>query len=149
MPQYATNKKAHFEYEILDIYEAGFVLTGEEVKSIRAGHINMAGAFVTFHNDEAFISNLHISKYKNSNPKKEYEPERTRKLLLSHKEINYLRGKNQEKGLTIVPLSVYTKGPYIKVEIGLAKGKKLHDKRKTIQDREEKRTTSRALKGEY
>ncbi len=149
MPQYAKNKKAYFEYEILDTFEAGLVLTGGEVKSIRTGHINMAGSFVSFHKEEAFLTNLHIPRYKNSDPKKEHDPERSRKLLLNRKEINFLRGKSQEKGLTIVPLSVYTKGTNIKVELGLVRGKKLHDKRKTIKDREEKRNIRRALKGDY
>jgi len=146
---YAKNKKALFDYEILKKVEAGLVLDGQEVKSIRKGGIKLAGAHVVFHKDEPFLLNAHISKYRHAGPLPNYDPNRTRKLLLKKKEIAYLRAKSQEKGLTIVPLSVYTSGRRIKVEIGVAKGKKKHDKREAIKGREAKRQTARALKGNY
>ncbi len=146
---YAKNKKALFDYEILKKVEAGLVLDGQEVKSIRKGGIKLAGAHVVFHKDEPFLLNAHISKYTYAGPLPNYDPNRTRKLLLKKKEIAYLRAKSQERGLTIVPLSVYTSGRRIKVEIGVAKGKKKHDKREAIKGREAKRQTARALKGNY
>jgi len=146
MQTYAVNKKASFDYEILDTYEAGLVLEGQEVKSIRNGNISMKGAFVSFHNEDAFLTNVHISKYKFAGNVTNYDPERSRKLLLKRKEIDYLRGKSQEKGLTIVPLSVYTKGRHIKVSLGIGKGKKKHDKRETIKRRELKRELDRKMK---
>jgi len=148
MPTYATNKKARFEYEILDTFEAGLVLTGQEVKSVRAGRANLKGAFVTFHNDTALLTNMHVPKYKYAGSLVDYSPDQSRKLLLKKREIAYLRGKSQEKGLTIIPLSLYTKGRRIKVEVGVAKGKKLHDKRRSIKKRELDREARRALKGE-
>lgn len=146
---YGINKTARFEYEILETFEAGFVLTGQEVKSLRTRQARLAGAYVTFHNMEATILNLHIPKYAYAGALPTYDPDRTRTILLSKKEIAYLRGKSEEKGLTIIPLSLYTKGRRIKVEIAVAKGKKLYDKRKTIKDREAKRETRRAIKGIY
>ena len=146
MPTYAVNKKAKFDYEILDTYEAGLVLEGQEVKSIRSGNISMKGAFVSFHKEDAFLTNTHIPKYKFAGNITDYDPERSRKLLLKRKEIDYLRGKSQEKGLTIVPLSVYTKGRHIKVSIGIGRGKKKHDKRETIKRRELKRELDRKMK---
>ena len=147
MPTYAINKKAKFDYEILDTLEAGLVLTGQKVKSIRTGHINLKSGFISIYGDNAYLTNVHISKYKYAGQLKDYEPERSRKLLLKAKELAYLRGKSQEKGLTIVPLSVYTKGPHIKVEIGIGRGKKKYDKRRTIKDRETKREVERKMKG--
>jgi len=146
MPTYAINKKAKFDYEILDTYEAGLVLEGQEVKSIRNGNISMKGAFVSFHKEDAFLTNVHIPKYKFAGNVTDYDPERSRKLLLKRKEIDYLREKSQEKGLTVVPLSVYTKGRHIKVSIGVGRGKKKHDKRETIKRRELKRELDRKMK---
>jgi SsrA-binding protein len=146
MPNYARNKKAHFDYEILETVEAGLVLTGQEVKSIRSGSVKLTGGFITFHKGEPMLTNVHIPKYKYSGHALDYEPERSRKLLLKQKEIGYLRGKSQEKGLTIVPLSLYTKGRHIKLAIGIGRGKKTFDKRRTIKKRELDRETRRALK---
>ena len=143
---YASNKKAKFDYEILDTYEAGLVLEGQEVKSVRKGNISLKGAFISFHGTDAFLTNTHISKYKFAGNITDYDPERSRKLLLKRKEIDFLRGKSQEKGLTIIPLSVYTKGRHIKVEIGIGRGKKKHDKRETIKQRELKRELDRTMK---
>ncbi|HRH23329.1 MAG TPA: SsrA-binding protein SmpB [Candidatus Magasanikbacteria bacterium] len=145
MPIFATHKKARFDYEILERLEAGLVLTGAEVKSIRQGSAKLDGSFVMVRGRGATIVNMHIGAYPYAtNP--HYIPDATRKLLLSAKEINYLRGKTEEKGLTIVPLSLYTKGTLIKLEIGIAKGKKIHDKRRTIKEREGKRSLQRMLK---
>ena len=148
MPTYASNKKAKFDYEILETLEAGLVLSGQEVKSIRTGHISLKGAFVTFHAEKAYLTNVHIPKYKFAGNVKNYDPERSREILLKSKELSYLRGKSQEKGLTIVPISVYTKGRRIKVEIAVVKGKKKHDKRRAIKKRELDRETARAMKGD-
>jgi SsrA-binding protein len=148
MPEYAKNKRARYDYEILETYEAGLVLTGQEVKSIRNGFARLDGAFVTFHGDSANLTNLHISKYRYASPKEEYIPDHTRRLLLKKREIDYVRGKSLEAGLTIIPLSLYTKGRHIKVEIGVAKGKKEFDKRETIKKRDTNREIKRALKSE-
>ncbi|MBU0660939.1 SsrA-binding protein SmpB [Patescibacteria group bacterium] len=146
MPTLAKNKKAFFDYTILEKFEAGLVLTGQEVKSLRTGNIRLTGAYVTFHKDSPQLTNVHIPLYKYASPKEEYDPERSRALLLKKKEIAYLRGKTQEKGLTIVPLSVYTKGRKIKIEIGIAQGKKQYDKRRAIQKRDQQREDRRMMK---
>ncbi|MFH1947287.1 MAG: SsrA-binding protein SmpB [Candidatus Magasanikbacteria bacterium] len=143
---YAINKKAKYDYEILDTLEAGLVLEGQEVKSVRTGHISLKGSFVNIHGDEAFLVNAHIPKYKFAGTAIDYDPDRSRKLLLKRKEIDYLKGKSLEKGLTIIPLSVYNKGRHIKIEIGIGKGKKKYDKRETIKKREVKRELSRKMK---
>ena len=146
MKPYAVNKKAKFDYEILDTLEAGLVLTGGEVKSIRSGSASLKGGFITFHNDDANLINVHIPKYKYVGNTKDYEPERSRKLLLKAKEITYLKGKIQEKGLTIIPLSLYNSGRHIKLEVALVRGKKNYDKRETIKKRELNREVKRSLK---
>ena len=146
MPVYAINKKARFDYEILDTLEAGLVLTGTEVKSIRSKQAKLTGGYIMFYGDEPQLINVHIPKYKFSSPLTDYNPERNRKLLLNKKEISYLKGKTEEKGLTIVPITLYTNGRHIKVEIGIAKGKKVFDKRHAIKKRELDRETRRAIK---
>lgn len=146
MSTYAVNKKAKFDYEILDTYEAGLVLFGHEVKSIKTGNISLKGSFVTIHNDDVILSNLHIPKYKYAGSVKDYDPERPRKLLLKTKEIAQLKGKISQKGLTIVPISVYNKGRHIKIEIAVAKGKKKYDKKEIIKKREIKREIDRNIK---
>src|SRR3990167_5689813 len=108
MVVYSENKKALFDYEILEKLEAGLVLSGPEVKSIRAGRAGLKGAFVTFHNGNAHLTNAHIPKYEFAGSLKNYEPERPRRLLLKKKQTNRLLGKSKEKGLTIIPLSLYT-----------------------------------------
>jgi len=145
MTAYSTNKKAYFDYEILEKYEAGLVLTGSEVKSIRKGSVSLKSAYVTFHGNNALLTNVHIPKYPYSTLKN-YDPERSRKLLLKIKEINYLRGKSQEKGLTIVPLSLYNKGRHVKLEIAVVRGKKKFDKRESIKKRELNREIGKRLK---
>ncbi len=145
MPTYASNKKATFDYEILEKFEAGLELTGPEVKSIRNGSLNLKGAFITFLHDEAYLTNAHIGKYKNATILN-YDPERSRKLLLNKKELTYLQAKKHVAGLTIVPLSVYNSGRLIKLKIAVAKGKKQHDKRHAIKEREAKRDMRRTMK---
>ena len=146
MPTYAANKKAHFEYEILEKKEAGLSLLGMEVKSVRAGQVKLTGAFVTFHHTKALLTNAHIGRYRFSSPSLAYDPLRSRTLLLRKKEIDYLRGRTQEDGLTIVPLSIYTKGRQIKLEIAVCRGKKKFDKRASIKKRELGRELSRGIK---
>ncbi len=146
MPTLANNKQVHFDYEILETIEAGLVLTGQEAKSVKAGHMNLKGAFVTFHGSEALLTNAHISKYPQAGPLPDYDPTRSRRLLIHKREIERLRGKLQEKGLTIVPTEVYTKNRFIKVKIGIARGKHLYDKRQTLKKRDAEREIRRTLK---
>ena len=144
MPTLAVNKKVRFEYDILETLEAGIVLHGSEVKSIRNGGAKLEGSFVTIHGNTPTILNLHIAPYRYA-PDPSYIPDTTRTLLLHHKEISYLRGKIQEDGLTIIPISLYTKARMIKLEIGIARGKKLHDKRETIKNRDLDRDLKRYI----
>ena len=148
MPTYAVNKKARFEYEILETLEAGLMLSGPEVKSVRGGHIRLSGAYVTFHGTSASLLNAHIAPYPYAQ-QEGYDPTHSRRLLLKSQEINNLRGKLTEKGLTIIPLSVYTKGDKIKVEIGLGKGKKAFDKRESIKNKDQKREIARKIRQNY
>ena len=141
----ADNRKAYFNYEILDKYEAGLVLTGSEVKSIREGEVSLKDAYVSFRNGEAFLQNAHISEYRASSYNN-HHPERLRKLLLNREEIDKIMGKVQEKSLSCVPLKLYFKKGRIKVELGLGKGKKQHDKRHSIKKKESDRELARALK---
>jgi SsrA-binding protein len=138
----ATNRKANFEYEILNRYEAGIVITGTEVKSIRDGKVNIQESYGRIVNDEVWIINSHINEYKYGNINN-HEPLRNRKLLLNKREIRKIKQQLQEKGLTLVPLKVYFKGSLVKVEIGIAKGKKLYDKRESIKKRDIERNLSR------
>lgn len=141
----AVNKKAGFNYFIIEKFEAGIQLFGSEVKSIREGKVNMTDSYVTVYNGELLIKNLHISPYPQARmfvP----EPKRDRKLLLHKYEISKLIGKISTKGLTIVPTKVYLEKSLIKVEIALCQGKNLHDKRHTTMERETKRETERAIK---
>lgn len=128
-------KKAALKYEILDTYEAGIELVGTEVKSLRAGHATMDGAFVLIRGGEAFVTGLRIPPFQQKNTPDGYDPDRTRRLLLSKKELRELVGRIAEKGLTIVPLSVYNKSQFLKVKIALVRGKKQHDKRETLKKR--------------
>lgn len=136
MPTLAKNSKARYDYDILDTYEGGLRLLGPEVKSTRNGHIKITGAFVHIRDTKAYLVGANITPYPPAGPQPDYDPTRTREVLLTKKEMSYLRGKTDEDGLTIVPLSVYTKGPYIKIELGLGRGKKHYDKRETIKKRD-------------
>ncbi len=142
----AQNKKALFDYEILEKFEAGLVLTGAETKAVKDGQISLKGSYVNFHNGEAYLLNAHISAYKPAGKLANYDPTHSRRLLLNKKEIRYLQGKIQEKGLTVVPLSVYTKHRFVKVEIAVGRGKQKYDKRETIKKRDLDREIKRALK---
>ena len=139
------NRKAYYDYEILDKFEAGLVLAGSEVKSLRDGNVNLKDSYISFKNGEAFLQNAHIGVYKASSYNN-HHPERLRKLLMHREEIDKIMGKVQEKSLSCVPLKLYFKKGRVKVEIGLGKGKKLHDKRRSIKDKESKRDLQRSLK---
>lgn len=138
MRQIAFNRRALAEYDILEKYEAGIVLTGEEIKAIRAGRANLSGAFCRIAGAEAWVLNMHISNTK--------EPERSRKLLLHKDEINSLAGKIQQKGLTLIALSLYFKKNHAKLEIALVRGKKIYDRREELKKRDISRQTERELK---
>lgn len=146
MPNYAENRKARFNYEVLEKYETGIELLGTEVKSVRGGQISLEGAFVIVRGGEAYLINANIPPYQIKNAPKDYDPLRNRKLLLTKKEITELAGSEKNKSLTIVPISVYNKGRKIKVEIALVKGKKRLDKRETIKKRETDREIRREIK---
>ena len=140
------NKKAYFDYEVLEKLEAGIVLTGQEVKSIRSGRVSLAGSYIIIRNEEAYLINASVPPYQVKNALPEYDPARPRKLLLKKREIKYLIGKSRQKSLTLIPLMMYTKKGKIKIEFGLGKGKKKTDKRETIQKRETERRIKRELK---
>ncbi|MEK7547782.1 MAG: SsrA-binding protein SmpB [Patescibacteria group bacterium] len=133
---YSKNKKAFHDYEILEKYEAGIVLTGEEVKSVRNGQANLKGSFVDIFGDEAFLNEAHISRYKFSS-NKDYNPVQKRKLLLHMKEILKISQAISQKGVTAIPMEFYGKGNLIKMEIGICRGKKLYDKRETLKKRDQ------------
>lgn len=142
----AENRKAYFDHQILEKFEAGIELKGFEVKAIKSGRINLAGSYAVVKNGELWLLNADIPPYQPKNTPKDYDSKRSRRLLLKKKEINYLIGKIQQK-LTLLPLRVYTKGRRIKIEIGLARGKKKADKREAIRKRESKREIEKTLKG--
>ncbi len=141
----ANNKKAYHDFFILDTYEAGIALHGTEVKSLRMGKCSIKESFIRIENGEVFIYGMHISPYEKGNIFNK-DPLRVKKLLLHKAEIHKLLGKTQEKGMSIVPLKVYLKGSLVKVEIGLAKGKKLYDKRQDIAKKDQKREAEREFK---
>ena len=140
-----TNKKAYHEYFVIETYEAGISLSGTEVKSIRAGGVNLKDAWCSFDNGEMIIKQLHISPYEHGNIFNK-KPDRNRKLLLHKREIMRLFGAVKQEGLALIPLSLYFNGSLVKVELGLCKGKKLHDKREVAAKRDANRAIDRALK---
>jgi SsrA-binding protein len=144
--KFAENKKAYFNYEILEKITAGIQLLGYEVKAVRAGRMTMDGSYVVVRGGEAYLINSAVTLLQPKNAPKDYDERRNRKLLLTKKEIAYLAGKEKQNGLTIVALSVYNMGHKIKVELGLAKGKKKSDKRESIKKRESDREIDRTLK---
>ncbi len=146
MKTFALNKRAKYDYEILETFEAGLVLKGYEVKSIKTGHISLKGAYVIIKNNEAYLINSSVPPYQPKNISEDYDPNRTRKLLLHKKEIKSLLGKSKERGLTLVPIKMYTKKGKIKLELGIGKGRKKIDKREVIKKRETKREIERKLK---
>ena len=139
----AVNRRARYDYEILETYEAGMVLRGYEVKAIKTGHVSLKGSYVTIKNNEAYLINTFIPPYQKANTPNDYDPERSRKLLLNKAEIKSLIGKSKRKGLTLVPLKIYTKKSILKLEFGIGKGKRQIDKREVIK----KRQTERELRG--
>jgi SsrA-binding protein len=146
MESLAENKKAFFNYEILEKFEAGMALNGQEVKSIKTRGISLAGSYVVIKGGETFWVGAKIPPYQPKNAPSNYQEERSRKLLLQKKEIQYLIGKSQEKGLTLIPLKLYTKAGKIKLEFGIGKGKKKFDKREAIKKRDIERDIRRAFK---
>ncbi len=145
MKSVSENRKAFHDYFIDETYEAGISLVGTEVKSIREGKVNLKDSYVLIKDGEAFLLNCHISPYSHGNIMN-HDPLRTRKLLLKKREIDRLRGKLLQKGYTLIPTKMYFKGPYVKIEIGLARGKKLFDKREALKEKEANRQIERALK---
>jgi SsrA-binding protein len=141
----AENRKARHEYEIIQVFEAGIVLQGTEVKALRAGKANLVDSYANIKNNEMWLFSCHISPYEQGNINN-HDPVRTRKLLLNRSEIRKLIGKVKEKGLTLVPLRLYFKDGKVKVEIALAKGKKVYDKRESIAKRDFQRDQERKIK---
>jgi len=142
----ADNKKAYFNYEILEKFEAGISLVGQEVKSLKTRGVNLAGSYVVIKNNEVFWIGAKIPAYQPKNAPSNYNPERSRKLLLRKKEIKHLIGKAKQKGLTLIPLRIYTKDGKIKLEFGIGKGLKKLDKRELIKKRGVEREIQKALK---
>lgn len=146
MKKLAENKKAYYNYDILERIEAGMVLTGQEVKSIKSGRINLAGSYIVLKNEEAFLLNANVPAYQPKNAPQDYDANRLRKLLLNKSEIKYLIGKSQQKSLTLLPLQVYTKRGNIKMEFGLARGRKKASKKELLKKRDTDREIERELK---
>lgn len=143
------NRKALFDFDLIEKYQAGLVLLGLEVKSLRLGRGTLQGSYIIIRGEEAFWIGANIPPYQPNNTPKNYLPKHERKILITKKEIRYLLGKTKEKGLTLVPIKVYTNKDKIKLEFALVKSKKKYDKRRSIKERETDRTIDRALKGMY
>lgn len=142
----ALNKRANFDYEILEKLEGGLVLSGSEVKSIKTGRINLKGSYVTIMKSELFLTNANIPAYQPKNMPEDYDANRSRKVLIHKRQVKSLIGKISQKGLTLVPIKVYSKHGLIKLEFGIGKGKKKMDKREDIKKREDKLQIQRALR---
>jgi SsrA-binding protein len=140
------NRQARYLYHILETYEAGIQLVGTEVKSIRAGKVNLKDGYALVRNSEAWLINVHISPYSPSSQYFNHEPRRTRKLLLHRQELRKLIGKVEQQGLTLIPLKMYLKRGWVKISIGLCKGKKIHDKREDMKRKQDQRDIQRAMK---
>jgi SsrA-binding protein len=145
---YAHNKRAHFDHELLDQYEAGIVLLGTEVKSVRNNRVKLDGAYVVVRGGEALLVGASIPAWQPINTAKSYDPERSRKLLLTQKELDKISLLTDRQGLTAIPLSLYNKGRHIKLSFAIARGKKQADKRETIKKRDVKREIERTLKSQ-
>lgn len=145
MHDFANNRQALFNYEILKTYEAGIALRGFEAKAVQAGRVNLAGSFVVVRGGEAFLLGAAISPYQPKNTPAGYEPDRTRRLLLHRTELKELIGASAQKHLTLIPLRMYNKGPKIKLEVGLARRRKKYDKREAIKKRDMEREAERTL----
>lgn len=146
MPVLIKNKKAFYNYHILDKMEGGLVLIGQEVKALKEGKGSLFGSFVSIKNGEVYLVNCNITPYQPKNLPKGYNTQRDRKILLKKEEIKSLIGKTKEKGVTLIPLSIYTKKNFIKLEFAVAKGKKKHDKREAIKKRDIDRNLKRKIK---
>ena len=146
MSELSENRKAYFNYEILETLEAGIELRGYEVKAVKSGRASITGAFATIKDEQIWLTNADIPPYQPKNTPADYDPQRSRRLLLKKSEITYLIGKLQSERLTVVPLKLYNKGGRIKVELGLARGKRKYEKRETIKKRETQREIRRTLK---
>ena len=146
MKIYSENRKALYDYEILEKYEAGLILQGQEVKSIRSGQINLSGSYVVFRGQEPYLIGAKVPAWQPKNTPEDYNPEQPRKLLLNQKEIDYLVGRTNQKGFSLIPLKVYDKNGRIKLEFGLAKGKKKYDKKEKIKQRDIERQTAKELR---
>jgi len=144
----SNNRKAYHEYHILETFQAGIVLTGTEIKSVRAGRVNLKDSFAKIEDGEVWLYHSHISPYDMGN-RYNHEPERKRKLLLTKQEIKKLIGKTKETGLALIPTKMFLSNGWAKVEIALAKGKKLYDKREDMAKKTVKREIDRAMKGKY
>jgi SsrA-binding protein len=142
----ADNRQARYLYEILETFEAGIVLVGTEIKSIRAGKLNLRDGFALLRNGEMFLMNVHVSPHSTASQLFNHEPRRTRKLLLHSKEIRKLKDQVEQQGLTLVPLKMYLKRGMVKVDMALVRGKKLHDKREDSKRRDDQREMQRAMK---
>ena len=147
MKTVAINKRARFDYDILEVFESGVQLSGAEVKSVKLGHVSLQGAYAAITGHGATLLNMHVRHYEPAGKLHVQDPTRSRKLLLHKKETDYLRGKTEEQGLTIFPIRVYIKGNLVKVELGLARGKKQYDKRESIKKRDAEREARRIVKG--
>ena len=142
----AKNKRARFDYVIKEVYSAGIVLSGHEVKSVKAGHISLKGSFVSVKNSEAYLTNAHITLYSNAANIKGYDPVRSRKLLLHRKELDQIFSSSKTQGLSVVPQAIGVERGLVKVELGVGRGKKRHDKRETIKKRDMLRDADREIK---
>jgi SsrA-binding protein len=143
------NRQARFEYEILETHEAGVVLVGTEIKSIRAGRVNLRDGYALLRDGELLLLNVHISPHATASQYFNHDPRRTRTLLLHRQEIRKLIGKVDQQGLTLVPLKMYLKRGWVKVDIALVRGKKLYDKRHDLRKRDDQREIQRAMKGQF
>ncbi len=147
MPNYAENRKARYDYDVLESFEGGLVLTGQETKSVRGGRAKLQGSFLKLLSGQLWLIGAHIAPYEKASHLESYDPTRSRKVLVRQSELHYFAGKIQEKGLTLVPFSFYPKGRRIKVSFALCRGKKTHNKRETLKQRDLERSTRRILKG--
>lgn len=146
MPSYASNREAFHNYTIAEKLEAGIILSGAEVKAVKNGSVSLKGSYATITNNELWLLNAHIGRYNPAGPSLKYDPARSRKLLVRRSDIDRFIGKLHSQGLSLVPLSVYSKRGLIKVELGLGRGKKAYDKRQSIKKREVERKIGRALR---
>lgn len=149
MPTLATNKHAFHEYEVLEKIEAGLVLTGSEVKSIRSGHISLKGAYAALTGGELWLLNAHITPYSYAGPNAKHDPTRSRKLLITKQELSRLVGKLHTQGLTLVPLSVYTSKSRLKIELGVCRGKKVYEKREILKKKSIEKELRESMKRRY